>query len=43
MDIEFDVLMKKGIWDLVTSDGANIVIDCKWAYRIKRNARWKLR
>jgi hypothetical protein len=38
MDVEYDALMKNKIWWLVPRKPGTNVIDCKWVYKIKKNA-----
>ena len=39
MDLEFDALANNKTWHLVPSRKGRNVIDCKWAYKIKKG-RW---
>jgi histone deacetylase 1/2 len=38
MDVEYTALMKNKTWHLVPPEQGRNLIDCKWVYKIKRNA-----
>jgi hypothetical protein len=38
MNIEFDALLKNGIWSLVPSSPVMNIVGSKWVFRIKRKA-----
>lgn len=42
MEVEYDALMKKQTWHLVSPRKGRNIIDCKWVYKIKRNSNGKL-
>jgi hypothetical protein len=38
MDDEYQALMENKTWHLVPPSSTRNIIDCKWVYRIKKNA-----
>jgi hypothetical protein len=38
MDLEYNALMNNNTWKLVPYQQGKNIIDCKWVYKIKRNA-----
>jgi hypothetical protein len=38
MDDEYQVLIENKTWHLVPPSSTHNIIDCKWVYRIKKNA-----